>query len=146
MKYAVLIVALCIAPLPAFAHNGARSGAGCHDDLAGGSYHCHGPNIIVGANVSDVPVSPAAAELRSPVAPQSNFTAKTIEDDAVFAAQVVLQKNGCYDGRLDGILGPGTVYALKLFEANMGLAVTGLPNGETGNALRLSHNRFDICR
>ena len=57
-----------------------------------------------------------------------------------------MQKNGCYDGRLDGVLGPGTVYSLKLFEAHMGLPVTGEPKGKTGDALRLNHDRFDICR
>ena len=146
MRYAALFALAWIATLPAFAHESAVSANGCHDDLAGGSYHCHGPNVFVGANLSDVPVSPADANLRSAVAPQSNFTARTIEDDAVFAAQVVLQKNGCYDGRLDGVLGPGTVYALKLFEAHMGLMVTGDPRGKTGDALRLNHDRFDICR
>ncbi|MEL6862288.1 MAG: peptidoglycan-binding protein [Pseudomonadota bacterium] len=146
MKYVALFALAWTAALPALAHESAVAGNGCHDDLAGGSYHCHGPNVFVGANVRDVPISPADADLRSPVAPQSNFTAKTIEDDQVFAAQVILQKNGCYDGRLDGVLGPGTVYALKLFEANMGLAITGQPNGATGEALRLNHDRFDICR
>ena len=146
MKHFVCLVLLAATALPALAHDGQTSSDGCHDNLLGGSFHCHSTNVIVGANVGDSPVSPAAIETRSSVAPQSNFSAKTIEDDQVFAAQVVLQKNGCYDGRLDGVLAPGTVYGLKLFEANMGLQITGLPVGETQAALRASHNRFDICR
>ena len=146
MKRLVLSLILAATALPALAHEGKTAPDGCHDDLLGGSFHCHGADVIIGAYLDDVPVSPAAIETRSPVAPQSNFSAKTIEDDQVFAAQVILQKNGCYDGRLDGVLGSGTVYGLKLFEANKGLQITGEPTGETQAALRASHNRFDICR
>lgn len=101
---------------------------------------------IIVAGSPQAPLSDAAIELRNPIAPQSNYTAKTIEDDRVFAAQVVLRKNGCYDGRLDGVLAEGTIYAIKLFEANMGLGLTGKLTPETEAALRQSHNRFDICR
>lgn len=101
---------------------------------------------VVITSVPNVPLSEAAIELRNPIAPQSNFTARTIEDDRVFAAQVVLRKNGCYDGRLDGVLAEGTVYAIKLFEANMGLVPTGDLTPETETALRQNHDRFDICR
>ena len=58
----------------------------------------------------------------------------------------MLRKNGCYEGRLDGVLAEGTVYAIKLFEANMGMVPTGQLSAETQTALRQSHNRFDICR
>lgn len=146
MKRVIFIAFLTVIASSAHAHDAARSPDGCHEDLLAGSFHCHGTQTIVAAGVPAPQLSPAAIETRNPQAPQSNFTAKTIEDDQVFAAQVVLQKNGCYDGRLDGVLGPGTIYALKLFEANMGLAITGTPNGETSDALRLNHDRFDICR
>ena len=114
-----------------------------HDVLQGGE---EAEIVIVAPDLTSTPLSPAALELRNPIAPQSNYTAKTIEDDAVFAAQVVLRKNGCYDGRLDGVLADGTVYAIKLFEANFGLPVTGGLGAETQAALRASHDRFDICR
>ena len=142
----IIVAILSVIASSAQAHEGALSPDGCHDDLLAGSFHCHGTQTIVAAGVPAPPLSPAAIETRNPQAPQSNFTAKTIEDDQVFAAQTVLQKNGCYDGRLAGVLGPGTVYAIKLFEANMGLAITGALDGEPPSALRQSHNRFDICR
>ncbi len=116
-----------------------------HPALAGGSI-CTGTETIIVAGSPNAPLGDAAVELRNPIAPQSNYTAKTIEDDRVFAAQVVLRKNGCYDGRLDGVLADGTVYAIKLFEANMGLVPTGKLTSETETALRQSHDRFDICR
>lgn len=124
---------------------GANIDACGHPALAGGSI-CTGTETIIVAGSPNATFSDASVELRNPIAPQSNYTAKTIEDDRVFAAQVVLRKNGCYDGRLDGVLADGTVYAIKLFEANMGLVPTGKLTPETETALRQSHNRFDICR
>ena len=130
----------------AHAHSAGLNADGCHDDALAGSFHCHGNDPLIVAGVPDVPLTEASAESRNPIAPQSNFTARTIEDDRVFAAQVVLRKNGCYDGRLDGVLADGTIYAIKLFEANMGLMPTGKLTAETESALRDSHDRFDICR
>lgn len=118
----------------------------CNDQSLAGGSACLGSETIIVAGSLDAPLTEAAVELRNPIAPQSNFTAKTIEDDRVFAAQVVLRKNGCYDGRLDGVLADGTVYAIKLFEANMGLVPTGTLGPETEAALRQNHDRFDICR
>lgn len=118
----------------------------CHDRALAGGTPCSIGDTIIVAGSPDVPLTEAAVELRNPIAPQSNYTAKTIEDDRVFAAQVVLRKNGCYDGRLDGVLAEGTVYAIKLFEANMGLVPTGNIGPETEAALRQNHDRFDICR
>lgn len=146
MKQVLLATLIAAAALPALAHEGALSPEGCHDDTLAGSFHCHGAQPYVVTGVPAPPLSPAAIELRNPSAPQGNFIAATIEDDDVFAAQVVLQKNGCYDGRLDGVLGPGTVRAIKLFEAHMGLQVTGKIDETTAEALRDSHDRIDICR
>ena len=118
----------------------------CHQTGLAGEPNCIQRDTVIVAASPTAPLSDAAIELRNPVAPQSNYTAKTIEDDRVFAAQVVLRKNGCYDGRLDGVLADGTVYAIKLFEANMGLLLTGTLTPETETALQQSHDRFDICR
>nr|WP_070960034.1 peptidoglycan-binding domain-containing protein [Hyphomonas sp. Mor2] len=127
-----------------FALGLAQSAFGQAADINARALYDRGDVIV--ATVPNVPLSDAAVELRNPIAPQSNFTARTIEDDRVFAAQVVLRKNGCYDGRLDGVLAEGTIYAIKLFEANMGLVPTGELTRETETALRQSHARFDICR
>ena len=118
----------------------------CDDQGLAGQAVCLGTDTVVFTDADIAPLSDAAVEWRNPIAPQSNYSAKTIEDDGVFAAQVVLRKNGCYEGRLDGVLAEGTVYAIKLFEANMGMVPTGQLSPETQTALRQSHNRFDICR
>lgn len=146
MKRVFLASLIAAAALPALAHEAALSPEGCHDDTLAGSFHCHGAQPYVVAGVPAPPLSPAAIELRSPSAPQGNFIAATIEDDDVFAAQVILQKNGCYDGPLDGVLGSGTVRAIKLFEAHMGLRVTGTLDATTSETLRENHDRFYICR
>ena len=78
------------------------------------------------------------------IAPSSQST--VIADDDVFAAQVVLKKNGCYTGALDGKLGTGTVYAIKLFEANEGLDVTGKLTTETKKAIKAKHADSTVCR
>jgi len=144
MKTMTLIAALMGLSSAAMAQPAQSGASACiRDGLAGGPCDAH---AVIVADVSDVPLSDAAIELRNPIAPQSNYTARMIEDDAVFAAQVVLRKNGSYDGRLDGVLADGTVYAIKLFEANMGLQPTGALGIETQAALRNSHDRFDICR
>lgn len=146
MKFLTLLGATLVVMQCAHAQShGANFDACDYQALAGGSA-CLGNETIIVAGSPDAPLSEAAVELRNPIAPQSNYTAKTIEDDEVFAAQVVLRKNGCYDGRLDGVLADGTVYAIKLFEANMGLVPTGTIGPETEAALRQNHDRFDICR
>gem|GEM_PF-6293397 len=148
--FRMAIIPLVLSGLsPALAQTGARQMETCHVNADTGDLICYNApardrTIITG--VPEAPLTEADVALRNPIAPQSNYTARTIEDDQVFAAQVVLRKNGCYDGRLDGVLTDGTVYAIKLFEANMGLIPTGKLSDETEAALRASHDRFDICR
>lgn len=146
MKQLVGIVTALGIVHSAHAHPAGSNAEGCHDDALAGSFHCHGNDPVIVAGLPDVPLTDASVEVRNPIAPQSNYAARTIEDDRIFAAQVVLRKNGCYDGRLDGVLADGTVYAIKLFEANIGLLPTGELTPETESALRDSHDRFDICR
>ena len=146
MKYPVAIaLAVCLLGQAQADQAGFDHGT-CREDVLAGSYSCHGSDTVVVAGVPEIPLTEASAGRLNPTAPQSNYTARLIEDDDVFAAQVVLRKNGCYEGRLDGVLADGTVYAIKLFEANMGLRPTGKLGADTAEALRQSHDRFDICR
>ena len=146
MKYpVVLALAVCLLG-QAQAHQTGIDYGTCREDVLAGSYACHGRDTVVVAGVPEIPLTEASAERLNPAAPQSNYTARLIDDDEVFAAQVVLRKNGCYEGRLDGVFADGTVYAIKLFEANMGLRPTGKLGADTAEALRQSHDRFDICR
>lgn len=150
MKQVILISALAGLSQAAAAHPVEAPEVACHSQTLAGGEVCvearRGVRPFVATSIDSVVPSEADITLRNPLAPQSNYTAKFIEDDAVFAAQVVLRKNGCYDGRLDGVLADGTVYAIKLFEANIGLIPTGALGEETASALRASHDRFDICR
>lgn len=150
MKHLVVIAGLISLTPLATAHPDRARDIACYSDTLAGTDVClegqSGVRPIVATSIDTAPLSDADIALRNPLAPQSNYTARIIEDDAVFAAQVVLKKNGCYDGRLDGVLADGTVYAIKLFEANMGLVPTGALGADTASALRASHDRFDICR
>ena len=146
MKYLLLAMLPWCLTNTAQAHRDGLEGDSCSGGALKGRESCSIGDTIIVAGSPDAPLTEAAVELRNPIAPQSNYTAKTIEDDRVFAAQVVLRKNGCYEGRLDGVLAEGTVYAIKLFEANMGLVPTGNIGSETEAALRQNHDRFDICR
>ncbi len=145
VRHLILLITVMSGPLIATAHSPGAGGISCRDAGLTGSAACPA-DVLVIANGVDAPLSDAAVELRNSIAPQSNYAARTIQDDSVFAAQVVLRKNGCYDGRLDGVLAEGTVYAIKLFEANMGLVPTGALGADTQTALRQSHDRFDVCR
>jgi len=146
MKNVALIALACCLFGSAAAHPAGPERGQCRDDGLAGNSYCHRGDTIVVAGVPEVPLTEASADTLNPAAPQSNYTARLIDDDQVFAAQVVLRKNGCYHGRLDGVLADGTIYAIKLFEANMGLRPTGELTAETAEALRQSHDRFDICR
>lgn len=149
MKNAVLIALACSACSlfgSAHAHPAGSERSPCRDDGRAGSLYCHRGDTVVVAGVPEIALTDASADALNPLAPQSNYTASLIDDDQVFAAQVVLRKNGCYQGRLDGVLADGTVYAIKLFEANMGMRPSGELSAETTEALRQSHDRFDICR
>lgn len=146
MKFLALTTLVCCLLGAAQADQAYIERAGCLDDALAGASYCDRGETVVIAGVPNVPLTEASAERLNPMAPQSNYSARLIDDDEVFAAQVVLRKNGCYEGRLDGVLADGTVYAIKLFEANMGLRPTGELTAETSEVLRQSHDRFDICR
>jgi len=146
MKYLTMTAFACCLLGTAHADQDYFEPTSCHQDGLAGASYCDQGDIVVIAGIPDVPLTEASAERLNPIAPQSNYTARLIDDDEVFAAQVVLRKNGCYEGRLDGVLADGTVYAIKLFEANMGLRPTGELAAETSEVLRQSHDRFDICR
>jgi hypothetical protein len=146
MKYLSLTALTLLLIGSAQAHQAKPDYSDCYADALMGGERCINSETVVVTGMPRIPLTEASADWSNPAAPQSNYSARLIDDDEVFAAQVVLRKNGCYEGRLDGVLADGTVYAIKLFEANMGLRPTGELNAETSEVLRQSHDRFDICR
>lgn len=132
-----LTIVLAVASLEmlAFAHGGGLNSEGCHNNRKTGGYHCHRssytPNRPTNNLTSATPLAPTAQE---------------VFDDEVFAAQVVLKNNGCYSGALDGLMGPSTEHAIKLFEANRGMKVTGQLTNQTKEAIRNSYALRTVCR
>lgn len=68
-----------------------------------------------------------------------NFLQEGDQGVAVVALQRALGRNGLYEiSDIDGLYGPLTVNAVKKYQANRGLAVTGVADFETLNALGIS--------
>jgi len=58
-----------------------------------------------------------------------------LDRSQVRVVQRALNERGCNAGPVDGIIGPKTRGAIRAYQENEGLAVTGLPNQETLLAL-----------
>jgi murein DD-endopeptidase MepM/ murein hydrolase activator NlpD len=56
-------------------------------------------------------------------------------DPEIAALQVGLRKHHVYVGRVDGVLGTGTVSAVKRLQQKAGLVVDGVPDAQTRSAL-----------
>jgi soluble lytic murein transglycosylase-like protein len=57
------------------------------------------------------------------------------ENPQIAGLQVALRAHGVYTGSIDGVSGPGTVAAVRLFQAQAGLAVDGRAGSRTRAAL-----------
>ena len=57
------------------------------------------------------------------------------ENPQIAGLQVALKAHGVYTGSIDGVAGPGTVAAVRLFQARQGLAVDGRAGKRTRAAL-----------
>lgn len=66
---------------------------------------------------------------------------KTLHDQAHRRLQEQLQQLGHYDGPIDGLIGPGTREAIRAFQRQAGLAITGEPNGDWMMHLRTAVSR-----
>jgi murein DD-endopeptidase MepM/ murein hydrolase activator NlpD len=56
-------------------------------------------------------------------------------DPEIAALQVGLRSRGFYGGSVDGVLGPGTVNAVRRLQRRAGIAVDGVPGAKTRRAL-----------
>jgi Putative peptidoglycan binding domain len=66
------------------------------------------------------------------------YGAQTLSpEQIVMNVQAQLQRDGYYDGPIDGLLGPNTRYALAAFQADHGLAVTSAVDEPTLSTLGL---------
>ena len=86
------------------------------------------------------PAKPAPAAPRepspAPARPQQAAPEAESEGMTVYELQDRLAALGYKPGTVDGVLGPRTVDALKKFQSDKNLAVTGTINAETIRALR----------
>jgi osmotically-inducible protein OsmY len=101
------------------------------------------PSIVISARASevargapgvravrnDVEVKAETADTWDRYADRSMDTA--IEGSQLKAAQEALKELGHYTGPIDGVMGPRTASALRKFQKDQGLPVTGRPDSET---------------
>lgn len=62
-------------------------------------------------------------------------SAFAVGDPEIAALQVGLRQKGLYAGTVDGVLGGGTVVAVRRFQRRAGLTADGVPGPQTKNAL-----------
>jgi peptidoglycan hydrolase-like protein with peptidoglycan-binding domain len=62
----------------------------------------------------------------------------TLSQDTIVAVQQELSQLGYYQGPIDGVIGPQTVKAVRLFQSHDNLSVTGQIDSSTLQALRIS--------
>lgn len=91
------------------------------------------PDGIVGAETREVLYSAAAKPAVTP-APTAT-PAPTVDTTSIGAVQQRLKDLGYYTGTVDGLTGPGTKSAVKLFQQQHGLADDGIYGPATGAVL-----------
>jgi len=60
-----------------------------------------------------------------------------VQQDVVSRVQIILMRQGFYRDEIDGLFGPALSFALRNYQARIGLQPTGRPDVETLAALRL---------
>lgn len=93
------------------------------------------PSPAVPANV---PLPPANVPMRT------DNPAVKARVDMITTVQRELAQRGYYDGALDGLPGPRTEQAIKEFEQNNGLRMTGEPSEQLLNQIRKARHRSEI--
>lgn len=118
---------------PAFAHGGGLNSQGCHNNRKTGDYHCHRSGYSTPARPSGArtlyspPERAESPKIDSDAARHSknSDSAAPAADDTVLAAEALLRALGHDPGQVDGILDASTSAAIREFEANNGIPMSG---------------------
>jgi peptidoglycan hydrolase-like protein with peptidoglycan-binding domain len=98
-------------------------------------------------------ITPSYSGSINSLVPPANIPAAAMRTDnpavkarveMIVSVQRELSQRGYYDGALDGLPGPRTEQAIKEFEQNNGLRVTGEPNEQLLNQIRKARHRSEI--
>ena len=71
------------------------------------------------------------------VGPRYYSSYSSRSDDTPYAVQSALRRRGYYHGSIDGDIGPGTRSAIRTYQSDRGLPVTGQIDGRLLNSLGL---------
>jgi Putative peptidoglycan binding domain len=118
MRFVIATALIWATAGPVGAHGGGLDANGCHNDRRRGGYHCHR-----GPSVSATPTRPTPKEDRD--RPQTLFGGAAAYNSDVETTQRLLIKLGYDPGEPDGRLGERTQIAIRAFESDNGLLVTG---------------------
>lgn len=108
------------------------------------------PKRTVAAAPAPSPVLTPSPAPTNALVPPANVPARSDNPAAkarvemIVSVQRELSQRGYYDGALDGLPGPRTEQAIKEFEQNNGLRVTGEPNEQLLNQIRKARHRSEI--
>ena len=89
-----------------------------------------------GSESSTPPPAPPARATPSTTAPRQSLPEPNVEGMTIYELQERLAKLGYKPGTVDGVSGPRTVDALKKYQADSKLPVTGLVDADTIRKLR----------
>lgn len=84
-------------------------------------------------------VAPASPATLVPALPRPRPVGAVDQPSSLIDLQIALREHGLYTGPLDGVLGPGTVEAIRAFERSIGAPVTGEPSDLLLAAARALH-------
>lgn len=134
------VAALGILSIPAQAQH-------WHGGYGGGHYYSNRPRVSIGIGICPTPYyypspyyyapAPAYYEPAPVVVGREVVVAREVSGDVAVSVQRILGRKGYYTGTVDGELGPRSRAAIRAWQADNGLRVTGQLNSATLRSLGL---------
>ncbi len=132
-RLGLVLICLGVAvPTGFLAHGGGLNRYGCHNQRATGGYHCHRSGYTPrGSPRGAPPAKPARIRTLAPASGRGAISyspsvpSKQPEKDLVLALEALLRSLGLNPGPVDGLIDSSTVTAIREFEANNGLPISG---------------------
>ena len=116
-----LLLGVLLIPTFVYGHGGGTNSNGCHTNKKTEIVHCHDkkPSAFTPDNNGGI----------------SSFVGGNGDSRLILKIQKLLQHHGYQTGDETGIAGSRTTMAIRLFQEDRGLTVTGHPSGELLNQL-----------
>ncbi len=109
-----LFVAMLLLPTFVYGHGGGTNSNGCHTNNKTGIVHCHN--------------SKSSSAVAGKIIGISSFAGGSGNSRLILKIQKLLHQHGYQTGEESGIAGARTTMAIRLFQEDNNLAVTGKPS------------------